>query len=99
MADAAATTTSYPEVGVEFTLTLDGSHPDSRPLAMVRAGDYTGDWQHNGPTVQGMVTKRFKLVQVGYCRDLAEVKRQVRQARLHARGAMARSLQGQIPHV
>ena len=74
MVDTAAATTRYPEVGVKFMLTLDGADPKNQPIAMMRADDFIDDFQHCGPTVQGTVTKRFKLVNVESCRNLDEVK-------------------------
>ena len=63
---------SVPEDGEEFELSLDGNAVD--PLAMVRKDGYSGEWQFNGPKVEGVQTRRFQLVRLGYCPNLDEAK-------------------------
>lgn len=59
-----------------FELTLDGDAID--PMEMVRADGYDPrNWQFQGPVVKGTQTRRFMLVQVGYCRNLDEVRQKV----------------------
>lgn len=65
---------AYPADGEIFELTLDGDAAENQPLEMLRRFGYnpTG-WHYNGPKVAGKQTRRFKLVGVGYCRNLCEV--------------------------
>lgn len=65
---------AVPAVGEAFELTLDGDAPENQPLQIVRDCGYTGKWRHNGRTVQGKQTRRFKLAQVGYQPNLDGVK-------------------------
>lgn len=63
---------SYPAEGEIFELTLDAAECD--PLTMVREDGYnpTG-WKYTGEGLTGVCTGKFKLVSVGYCRNLKEV--------------------------
>lgn len=65
---------AYPAIGEVFELTLDGDAPENQPLQIVRDCGYTGKWRHNGRTVKGKQTRRFKLAQAGYQPNLAGVK-------------------------
>ncbi len=68
-------THSYPAVDEIFELTLDGdAHP---PLEMVWRDGYSGNWKHKGLVVKGRHTRRFKLVQVGFCLNLDEVRQKL----------------------
>lgn len=69
----AAVVLAYPAMGEIFELTLDGDVPEHQSLEMVRRDGYGGKWRHDGPVVQGKQTRRFKLVQIGYCRTFDEV--------------------------
>ena len=64
----------YPAVGEIFELTLDGDAPENQPLQIVRDCGYTGKWRHNGRTVKGKQTRRFKFAQAGYQPNLDGVK-------------------------
>lgn len=66
----------YPAVGEIFELTLDGDAPENQPLEMVSRDGYDHPelWSHNGERVVGVQTRRFKLVEVGFCKNLDEVK-------------------------
>ena len=67
--------TSWPAVGEIFELVLDGNASENQPLAMVqRDGHNPQGWRHQGPVVGGRRTKRFKLVEIGYCRNFDEVR-------------------------
>ena len=68
------TVPSYPAVGEIFELTLDGDAPENQPLQIVRDCGYTGKWRHNGRTVKGKQTRRFKFAQAGYQPNLDGVK-------------------------
>ncbi len=65
---------AYPAVGEVFELTLDGDAPENQPLQIVKDCGYTGKWRHNGCTVKGKQTRRFKLAQAGYQLNLDGVK-------------------------
>jgi hypothetical protein len=70
--------TSYPATDEIFELTLDGDAAENQPLEMVRRDGYNPKgWQHRGPVVKGRHTKRFKLVEIGYCRNFDEVRRKL----------------------
>ncbi len=71
--------TSYPVEGLIFELTLDGDAPTSNPIAMVHSDGYSQHerWRHAGTRVTGKQTRSFKLVSVGYCRDLDEVRQKL----------------------
>lgn len=59
---------AYPEIGLEFELTLNGDRQASQPLAMVyNYGYHEKGWRYNGQAVTGLVTRTFKLVSVGRC--------------------------------
>lgn len=60
--------------GEVFELTLDFDAPKNQPLQMVRSDGYDGNWRHNGPTIKGVQTRRFKWVAVGYCRNFDELR-------------------------
>ncbi|MFZ0296703.1 MAG: hypothetical protein WAL52_24030 [Candidatus Sulfotelmatobacter sp.] len=75
MTAEAETDRAYPRVGEVFELALDGAAPENQPLEMVESFGYNpAGWSHNGPTVSGQKTRRFKLVQVGYCSNMEKVK-------------------------
>ncbi len=65
---------AYPAVGEVFELTLDGDVPENQPLQMVKDCGCTGKWRHNGRTVKGKQTRRYKLAQAGYQPNLDGVK-------------------------
>ena len=71
---------AYPKVGEIFELSFDGDVPENQPLEIVRYFGYDPDdgWKHKGLRVGGKQTCRFKLVQVGYCRNLDEVKERLK---------------------
>jgi hypothetical protein len=70
----------YPNIDEEFELTLDGNDPRNQPLAMVSGDvhDSEKDWRHDGPTVTGNQTRKFRLVQVGYCSHWDELRQKLR---------------------
>lgn len=70
-----------PADGEVFELTLDWDTVD--PMEMVRADGYDPEgWEFQDPRVEGVQTRRFELVQVGYyCQNLDEVR-----AKVEARG-------------
>lgn len=63
----------YPKIGEEFELTLTQDQCD--PIAMVKKFGYDNfkGWKHTGSKVEPKTIK-CKLVQVGYCSNLDEVK-------------------------
>lgn len=68
-------TQAWPQVGEVFELTLDGDAPENEPLEMVSEfGSNPSGRQHTGATVSGRETRRFQLVQVGYCSTVEKVK-------------------------
>jgi hypothetical protein len=68
-------TPTYPGVGDVFELALNGDARENQPLEMVDSFGYNPEgWCHKGPTISGHQTRRFKLVQVGYCSNLDKVK-------------------------
>lgn len=71
----------YPAVGVEFELKLDFDAPEADPIAMVRADGYGSPekWKFTGRKGSGIQTRCFKLVRVGACRDLDEVRQKLAQ--------------------
>lgn len=68
------TVPAYPAVGEVFELTLDGDAPENQPLQIVKDCGYAGKWRHNGRTVKGKQTRRFKFAQAGYQPNLDGVK-------------------------
>lgn len=64
----------WPRPNEVFELTLDGDASENQPLAMVKADGYDGPWQHNGSTVKGRETRRFKLVEIGSQPNCESVK-------------------------
>lgn len=72
---------TYPADGEVFELTLDADAPENQPLEMVRRFGYNPEgwqWQYTSKKVlSGKQTRRFKLVAVGYCRDLKEVRQKL----------------------
>ena len=75
----------YPAEGEVFTLTMDANDPECDPLAMVREDGYNpAEWKHVGDKLTGVHTGKFRLVSVGYCRDLDEARQ-----KLAAHGALA----------
>ncbi len=65
---------AYPVIGEVFELTLDGDAPENQPFQIVKDCGYTGKWRHNGRTVKGKQTRRFKFAQAGYQPNLDGVK-------------------------
>lgn len=63
---------SYPANGVEFELTLEGDAVDS--MEMVKSQSV---WKYRGKRVKGIHTRRFKLVSIGDCPDLDEVRKKL----------------------
>lgn len=60
-----APVSTLPAVGEVFELTLEGTVD---PIGMFRAdGIDPKGWKHKGKKVKGGQTKKFKLVQIGYC--------------------------------
>lgn len=72
---------TYPADGVEFDLTLDFDAPEADPIEMVRRDGYNSpeQWQFTGKKVSGVQTRRFKLVRVGPCQNLDEVRQNLAQ--------------------
>lgn len=70
---------NYPADDVEFELTLDGDAPENDPLEMVRRVCNPKGWEFNGRKVSGVQTRAFKLVRVGACRNLDEVRQKLAQ--------------------
>jgi hypothetical protein len=70
---------AYPKVGEVFELALDGDAPENQPLEIVRSFGYNPEgWRHKGPKVAGKQTRRFKLVQVGYCSNMDVVRERLK---------------------
>lgn len=69
----------FPAIGEEFELTLNGDDPANDPIEMVRRDGYSEPhkWQYEGTRVVGKQTRRLKLVAVGYCRNLDEVRQKL----------------------
>lgn len=67
---------AFPAEGEEFDLELDGDVPENQPLEMVRRDrcERPEKWRFTGREVEGKQVRRFKLVAVGYCRNLDEVR-------------------------
>lgn len=66
---------TYPANGEIFTLTLNGDDPANDPIEMVRTDGYDNpeQWKFTGKLIKGVQTRRFKLVSIGYCKELVEV--------------------------
>ena len=76
MAHATAKKVPHPPVGEVFELTLNGDAPENQPLAMVANSDSDcspRNWTHNGSVVKGVASHHFRLVAVGYQRNLGAV--------------------------
>lgn len=70
---AASPVIRIPDVGEVFELTLNGDSTD--PIGMLKSdGINPKGWKHDGPKVTGPQTRRFKLVQVGYQKNLDAVR-------------------------
>lgn len=69
----------YPTDGEVFELTLDGDAPENDPIEMVRRNGFDNfeDWKYTGKRVTGKQTHCFKLVRVGYCRNLDEIQQKL----------------------
>src|SRR3989338_4081249 len=69
----------FPAIVEEFELPLDGDDPANDPMEMVRRDGYGSPekWKHKGERISGKQTGRFKLVGVGYCRNLDEVRQKL----------------------
>jgi len=65
----------FPALGEIFELTLDGSAPENDPIDMARRSGEVGfeKWQHKGRRVNGIQTRRFKLVSIGCCDHFSTV--------------------------
>jgi hypothetical protein len=65
----------YPQLGEVFELTLDFDAPENEVMEMVEEFGYnSAGWSHVGAKVTGQKTRRFKLVQVGYCSNTDKVR-------------------------
>ncbi|MFY9493498.1 MAG: hypothetical protein WAP55_03425 [Minisyncoccia bacterium] len=73
----------YPADGDEFELTFNFSAPEADPIEMVRNDGYSYSepemLQFTGQKLSGVQTRRFKLVRVGYYRNLDEVREKLAQ--------------------
>ena len=70
----------YPADVVEFELTLDFDAPENQPLEMVRLDGYNPEgWKFTGKKLSGIQIRRFKLVRVGHCLNLDEVRLKLAQ--------------------
>ncbi|MFA5736839.1 MAG: hypothetical protein WCX70_00530 [Candidatus Paceibacterota bacterium] len=61
-----------------FELTIDGNIPENTPEGMIKNCKYCGfeleKWSHEGPTITGKKTKKFKLTQIGQQHDWTTTK-------------------------
>ena len=74
MTQRVAVVRPYPKVGEIFELTLDGDAPENQPLEMLpRSCYHLGQWEHHGSVVKGKHTRRFKIVELDYCRNFKKV--------------------------
>jgi len=74
------TVVAAPAVGQEFELTLETVDP----LEMVRRDGYNPKgWRYEGPTLTAPLTRRFKLENLGYCRDRGEASRKAKGKLAH----------------
>jgi hypothetical protein len=72
---AANTSPAYPRVGEVLELTLDFDAPANEPMEMVEEFGYNSTgWSYVGTKVTGRQTRRFKLVQIGYCSNTDKVR-------------------------
>lgn len=70
----------YPDDGTEFELTLDFDAPENQLDEILRAEGYYPDGRRfTGQKRSGVQTRRFKLVRVGDCRNLSEVRKKLAQ--------------------
>lgn len=77
----------YPAEGEIFELTLDADDPSCHPLVMVRGDGYDPtNWKYTGERLTGVCTGKFKLVSVGYCRNLDEVRQKLTPHGIPAEG-------------
>lgn len=58
-----------PRIGETFELTLNGDKVD--PVEMVTQTGRKGLWKYLGNRISGTQTRRFKLVDIGACRNMA----------------------------
>ena len=66
---------TYPADTEIFQLTFDGNVPENDPLEMVRLDGFNSSyWKFNGRKISGIQTRWFKLVRVGVCQNLDEVR-------------------------
>jgi hypothetical protein len=66
---------TYPPVGEVFELTLDFDAPANEALEMVEEfGFNSAGWSYVGAKVTGRQTRRFKLVQIGFCSNTDKVR-------------------------
>ncbi|MDP3725121.1 MAG: hypothetical protein Q8R20_01480 [Nanoarchaeota archaeon] len=73
--------------GEIFALTIDLGAPESDPIAMVLKDGYDPErWKFTGVKLVGVHTRRFRLVSVGYCRDLDEVRQKLAEHGTPAEG-------------
>jgi len=92
--------TMYPELNEVFEMTLDGGAPENQPMAMVK-GDYGSSegWKHKGSVVEGVLTKRFKLVQIGYCPNWQTVLDKLKKHGEIPKGQWREAFKRQFPTV
>lgn len=71
----------YPANGEIFGLTLNADDPANDPLEMVRRDGYEKpeSWRHAGTKLTGAITRRFKLVAIGYCPSFEEIKKRLKE--------------------
>jgi hypothetical protein len=66
---------AYPRAGEVFELTLDFDAPANDAMEMVEEFGYNSTgWSYVGAKVTGRQTRRFKLVQIGYCSNTEKVR-------------------------
>lgn len=70
----------YPDAGEIFELTLNGDASENDPIEMVRRDGYGApeEWIFKGKRLAGIQIRKFKLVSVGYCRNLDEVRQKLK---------------------
>lgn len=71
----------YPANGEIFELTLNVDDPSVDPIEMVCRDGYenTENWRHTGTKLTGVITRRFKLVAIGYCQSFKEVEKRLKK--------------------
>ncbi|MEK7139256.1 MAG: hypothetical protein AAB817_00985 [Patescibacteria group bacterium] len=91
---------TIPADGEKFELTLDFSAPEADPIQMVRGDGYDSPekWQFTGEKLSGVQTRVFKLVRVGYCRNLDEVRQKLGQYGVVPEGQWRVAFKAVFPH-